>query len=99
MLLPKKNSYKEFDNEKKFLQSSIDGNESELSEWREWRARTKNVVTFVWSMFDLRKKRSCMPHGFSALFRLELTQVLVTKEIRFCDGVISAESVRDHKPI
>ena len=41
MLLPKKNSYKEFDNEKKFLQSSIDGNESELSEWREWRARTK----------------------------------------------------------
>ena len=59
----------------------------------------KNVVTFVWSMFDLRKKWSCMPHGFSALFRLELTQVLVTKEIRFCDGVISAESERDHKPI
>ena len=46
MLLPKKNSYKEFDNEKKFLQSSIDGNESELSQGSGAR-ELKNVVTFV----------------------------------------------------
>ena len=47
-----------------------------------------------------------MPHGFSALFRLELTQSLVSKKVRFCDGVINttvvgqvAENVRDHKTI
>ena len=81
------------------------GNESELSQGSGVR-ELKTLVTFVWPMSDLHKKWSCMPHGFSALFRLELTQALVSKEVRFCDGVINttvvgqvAENVRDHKPI
>ena len=67
------------------------GNESELSQGSGAR-ELKNLDTFVWPMFDLRKNWSCMPHGFSALFRLELTQVLVSKEVRFCDVVINTRS-------
>ena len=67
------------------------GNESELSQGSGAR-ELKNLDTFVWPMFDLRKNWSCMPHGFSALFRLELTQVLVSNEVRFCDVVINTRS-------